>query len=282
MNNEKILILGAKGMLGQQLKVIFSDYQVIAWDFEDLDITNKNDVLTKISYLSPNVVINAAAYNNVDGAEDNQDTVNLLNGYAVGYLAEVAKSINALFIHYSTDYIFDGENKDGYREDSKPRSISMYGGSKLLGEEEVLKNTDKYYIIRLSRLFGKMGEGQNVKKGFVDLMLELSDGKDNIDVINEELSAPTYAPDLAKLTKNLLENNIPYGIYHGANDGSCTWHEFACEIFKLANKDIEVVPISGEKFKRKARRPQYSVLLNTKLLKQRSWQEALKEYINTK
>ena len=280
MNKKKILIIGAKGMLGSELTKVFSEDSVIAWDIDDLDITKKNDVLSKVANLSPDIVINSAAYNNVDGAENEVDRVNLLNGYAVGYLAEASKSINATFVHYSTDYIFNGEKKEGYREDNIPKPISIYGSSKLLGEEEVKKYIDKYYIIRLSRLFGKMGEGQNVKKGFVDIMIELAKDKQSIEVIDEELSSPTYAPDIAKLTRDVLRNNISYGTYHGSNSGSCTWHQFASEIFRLANKNIDVVSVPGIKLRRLARRPKYSILLNTKLLKQRSWQEALKEYLH--
>lgn len=275
----KILIIGAKGMLGQELVKVFNDQEVIAWDREDCDITNKEDIQAKIREQKPNVIINAAAYNNVDKAEEEKDIADKLNGYAVGYLAEAAKEIGAVMVHYSTEYVFDGQNKKGYKEDDRPNPISAYGTSKYLGELELAKFADKYYLIRLSRLFGKMGEGEGVKRSFVDTMVELSKTKDELDVVDEEVSSPTYAPDLARLTRNILEGNYEFGIYHGANRGACTWYEFALDIFKILEKDIKINPVPGSKFPRPAKRPAFGVLLNTKLPEARTWQEALWEYL---
>jgi len=275
----KILIIGAKGMLGQELVKVFHGQEVIAWDREDCDITNKEDIQAKIREQKPDVIINSAAYNNVDKAEEEKDVADKINGYSVGYLAEVAKEIDSVLVHYSTEYVFDGENKKGYREDDRPNPISAYGTSKYLGELELAKFTDKYYLIRLSRLFGKMGEGEGVKRSFVDTMVELSKTKDELDIVDEEVSSPTYAPDLARLTRNILEGDYEYGIYHGANSGSCTWYEFALDIFKILEKDIKINPVPGSKFPRPAKRPAYGILLNTKLPEARIWQEALWEYL---
>jgi len=275
----KILIIGAKGMLGQELVKVFHGQEVIAWDREDCDITNKEDIQAKIREQKPDVIINSAAYNNVDKAEEEKDVADKINGYGVGYLAEVAKEIDSVLVHYSTEYVFDGENKKGYREDDRPNPISAYGTSKYLGELELAKFTDKYYLIRLSRLFGKMGEGEGVKRSFVDTMVELSKTKDELDIVDEEVSSPTYAPDLARLTRNILEGDYEYGIYHGANSGSCTWYEFALDIFKILEKDIKINPVPGSKFPRPAKRPAYGILLNTKLPEARTWQEALWEYL---
>jgi dTDP-4-dehydrorhamnose reductase len=272
----RIVILGAKGMLGGELCRVFSRHEIAPWDFEDLDITNEAEVMEKISVLHPNVIINAAAYNNVDRAEDERDVANLINGRAVGFLAKAAIAAEATLIHFSTDYVFDGKDENGYAEDATPNPISAYGESKFSGEGE-LQKANKHYLIRLSRLFGKTGAG---KKSFVDAMLDLSKIKNEIDVINEELSSPTYAPDLAERTKYILENNLPYGIYHAGNGGACTWYEFAKEIFRLSGENIVVNAVLGEKFPRPAARPKYSVLLNTKLPAMRPWQEALKEYLN--
>ena len=276
----KILILGAKGMLGQELKFAFLGAEIFAWDFEELDITNKHQVEKKISQLLPDIVINAAAYNNVDKAEEEKQRAVLLNGYATGFIAGACKKIDAIFVHYSTDYIFDGEKKEGYKENDIPKPISVYGASKLLGEIETAKNTDKYYIIRLSRLFGKIGAGLSVKKSFVEVMLDLAKSKNEIEVINEELSSPTYAPDLAERTKYIVETKQPFGIYHSANSGRCTWYGFACEIFKQKKIDVKAIPVSGDKFPRPAKRPEYSVLLNTKLPEARDWKEALINYLS--
>ncbi|MBU4421483.1 dTDP-4-dehydrorhamnose reductase [Candidatus Parcubacteria bacterium] len=277
----KILILGVKGMLGQELKHAFLGAEVLAWDFEELDITNEIEVKEKIREQKPDVVINAAAYNNVDKAEIEKNKAVLLNGYALGYIAKACKEAGAIFIHYSTDYVFDGKRKEGYKEMDIPKPVSAYGASKLLGEIETAKNTDKYYIIRLSRLFGKTGDGISVKKSFVDTMLDLAKSKNEIEVIDEELSSPTYAPDLAERTKYIVESKQPFGIYHSAGSGACTWYEFASEIFKQKGADIKVVPVSGDKFPRNALRPKYSVLLNTKLPPMRDWKEVLSNYLAT-
>lgn len=266
-------------MLGQELVRTFHDHEILAWDREECDITDKEEIQTKIREQKPDVIINAAAYNNVDKAEEEKDVADKLNGYSVGYLAEVAKEIGAVMVHYSTEYVFNGENKDGYKEDDRPDPISVYGTSKYLGELELAKFTDKYYLIRLSRLFGKMGSGEGVKKSFIDIMVELSKTKDELDVVDEEVSSPTYASDLARLTRNIIEGDYAYGIYHGANRGACTWYGFAQDIFKIIEKNVKLNPVDGSKFPRPAKRPAYAVLLNTKLPEARTWQEALWEYL---
>jgi len=276
----KVLILGAKGMLGGELTRVFGDKDVVAWDIEDLNITSEAEVMEKISALHPDVIINAAAYNNVDKAEEEKEKAGMLNGRAVGFLAQAANAANAKFVHYSTDYVFDGEKKDGYVESDAPNPVSAYGASKFLGETEA-RGAKKYYLIRLSRLFGKMGTGAAVKKSFVDIILDLAKTKKELRVVNEELSSPTYAPDLAERTKYILENNPPYGIYHAANSGSCTWYGFAEEIFRLKGIKINLTEAESGEFPRKALRPKFSVLLNTKLPPMRDWREALRNYLNS-
>jgi len=284
----KIIIIGAKGMLGQELVRVFAGEEILAWDRDEIDITDEKMTREKILAARPDIIINAAAYNAVDRAEEDFETVNKINGYGVGFLAAAAKAASAIMIHYSTDYVFRGDKKEGYAEEDLCAPVSKYGESKLLGEQELAKNTDRYYLIRLSKLFGRMGAGEGVKKSFVDTMVQkaeanLSESETNknecIEVVDEELSSPTYAPDLARLTKEVIDGKYPYGIYHGANSGACTWYEFAKEIFKIKKINIKVAPVGGDKFPRPAKRPRYSVLLNTKLPAQRSWQEALKKYL---
>ena len=276
----KVLIIGAKGMLGQELVKVFHDHEVLAWDREDCDITKKDEVQNKIQQAAPDLVINSAAYNDVDGAERNKDLADRINGYAPGYIAEAADKAGARLVHYSTDYVFRGDRKQGYKEDAMPDPISVYGLSKYLGELETVKFTKKYYLIRLSRLFGKPGIGEDAKKSFVDKMLELAKTRDKLDVINEEVSCPTYAPDLAKRTREIVEGDYDFGIYHGANKGACTWYEFCQNIFKIKEISVKLNPVPGSKFPRLAKRPAYSILLNTKLPEARTWQEALWQYLN--
>lgn len=286
MHYHKVLILGSNGTLGQALVGEFekAGCQVFAWNRNELDITDKLTVKEKISKLSPDLVINATAVNAVDDIETDDkifDLAKKVNGEAVGFLAQVANDLEIPLAHYSTDYVFDGENRAGYKESDSPNPISRYGQTKLMGEEEVLKRAEKYYLIRVSRLFGKAGESQKSKMSFVDLMLDLvlNKKKEHLNVVDEEISAPSYAPDVAKFTREILEKEMEWGIYHGANDGGCSWYDFAKKIFEIKNIKVNLTPVKSDFFPRPAKRPNYSVLLNTKMLKQRGWEEALEEYL---
>ena len=170
----------------------------------------------------------------------------------------------------------------GFDENAKPRPLSNYGKSKLIGEKEITKNTKKYYIIRLSKLFGKPGKTKGAKKSFFDVMLEAGKKNKTIKVVDEETSCFTYAPDLAKKTKEIIESKKPFGIYHVVNSEPCTWYEAVLELYKQAKIKTKVVPVATSEFPRPAKRPYYSVLLNTKLNPLRSYKEALKEYLNEK
>lgn len=291
MENKKILILGAKGNLGQFLAKAFGEennYDAAGWDREEIDITDQAMLKKKINELKPYVIINAAAYNAVDKCENEEKEFELaskINTDAPGYLAEIALANNAILVHYSTDYVFSGENKVGCREDDAPKPISKYGETKLAGEKAILnlKNKGlKYYIVRTSKLFGPKGESLAAKPSFFDIMLKLAKEREQLDVVDEEESCFTYTPDLARATKKLIESGKDFGIYHIINSGPCTWFEAAKELFKIAGINIKVIPVSGDKFPRPAKRPKYSVLLNTKLEPMRDWREALKDYLSKK
>ncbi len=270
----KTIIIGAKGMLGKELAKIFQDWNPICWDQAEIDIADREDVNEKISETKPDLVVNAAAYTNVDGAETNRDLAMKVNGYGVGNLAEACKKCNAILIHYSTDYVFNGKKQEGYKEDDQPKNpINVYGKSKLLGEKLLQKNTGKFYLIRLSWLFGKFG------KNFVETMLTLAQKNEIIKVVNDQRGKPTFAFDLAKKTRNLVEEKFPFGIYHITNEGDCSWYEFACEIFKITGNKVEIIPVESKEFPTAAKRPAWSILVNTKLPPNRSWQEALEEYL---
>ena len=275
----KVLVLGARGMLGQELVKVFYDKEVIAWDRDDLNIADRGEVFRKIEGVKPDVILNAAAYNAVDLAEEEKEAAFLINAEAVKNLSEMSKKIGSILVHYGTDYAFDGEKESGYTEDDLTDPQSSYGRSKVQGEKYLQEMGGKFYLMRLSRLFGKAGNGENAKKSFVDMILNLAKEKEALEIIDEELSSPTYAPDLAKLTKKIVANKMPYGIYHGANGGSCTWYEFAKEALKLKNISCKLIPVTASQFPRPAARPKYSILLNTKLSPARSWRKALKEYL---
>lgn len=307
MADKKILVLGAQGMLGQELVKIFKkdkNFKVLAWDKKDLDITKESAVYKKIKTVNPDVIINAAAYNRVDKCEDPTEyfLAKKINGEAPGFLAKAAKKIGAVLVHYSTDYVFDGQPEIeepvgcsgtcahchlhenfvpeiGFKEEAKTKPINNYGKSKLLGEVQVAKNTKKYYLIRTSKLFGQPTQVKDGKRSFFDRMLELGKKNKTVKVVNEETSCFTYVPDLARKTKEILEAGKPFGIYHVVNGNPCTWHEATLELYKRAKLKTKVVPVGSEEFPRPAPRPFYSVLLNTKLNPMRDYQEALKEYL---
>ncbi len=284
--NNKILILGAKGMLGQDLARIFEEHNedkanfiLTLWDKEDIDITDEYQVKTKLAELQPEIIINCAAYTAVDDCETNKDLALAVNNRAVGYLAQTGQKIGAVLIHISTDYVFDGKNKIGYTEDSQEFGpLNFYGESKLLGEKTLRLIADKYYLIRTSWLYGQHGNN------FVNTMLKLGEEKKELKVVNDQFGKPTYTIDLAKQILYILNNDLPYGNYHVTDEtkeGGISWYEFAQEIFKQAKIEVKVNPCSSQEFPRPAKRPTYSALINTKLPKLRNWQAALSEYLAT-
>ncbi len=283
---KKILIVGAQGMLGQALREVLKSYELTAWDRAELDITNAAVVQEKISALRPEVIINAAAYTNVDGAEKDRTAAFTVNADGVKNLAAVAKELGATMVHYSTDYIFPGDREAGYKEDDIPGpAVNVYGESKLAGERALQESGCQYYLIRTAWLYGAGG------KNFVDTMLKL--GKEPrktrpaagprgaVSVVNDQHGSPTYTQDLAHYTRELLDKNFAPGIYHATNDGAATWFDFAKEIFATTGMQVTVKPVSSAEFLRPAKRPAWSVLLNAKGPKMRSWQEALWEYLTS-
>lgn len=268
------MITGAKGMLGSRLCQIFSDLQPVCLDVDELDITSLAQVREKLTQLKPDVIINSAAYTNVDGAETNKQDAFLVNEQGPKNLADVAKEIGVTLVHYSTDYVFAGENEDGYAEDDVPGpAVNVYGESKLAGEKAVQTSGANYYILRTAWLYGSNG------KNFVDTMLKLADGRPELNVVNDQHGSPTFTKDVALATRYILEQKMPFGIYHAVNEGSTTWYGFAQEIFRLAKKDIKVNPIPAKQYPLPAKRPAWSMLKNTKNIPMRSWQEALADYI---
>lgn len=280
----RYLILGKNGMLGRDMEKVFHDEDYIAMDMIDLDITDTNKVFETFMSIRPDYVINCAGYTDVDKAEQEQEKANKVNGYAVGVMAKACREIDAMLVHFSTDYVFDGSRKNGYNESDAPSPINAYGRSKLLGENLIFDEMDsldelrpvegKYFIIRTSWLFGENG------RNFVDTMLDLGGFKKEIKVVNDQFGKPTYSLDLAKQTKWLINSKeYPTGIYHVTNEEETSWYDFAVEIFRLADMKANVIPCESDEQPRPARRPKYSSLVNNQLPKLRSWKEALKDYL---
>lgn len=252
-------------MLGHALRKVFPDAHPCG--HTDADITDPDSIRRMMKRLKPDIVINAAAYTDVDGCEDNYAFAEAVNGKGPGYLAEACSATGAVFVHYSTDYIFDGTQTE-YRESDIPSPINRYGESKLLGERNIQKNHDNFRIIRTSWLFGAHG------KNFVDTVLSLSKTNATVKVVNDQVGKPTYTMDLAGKTREIITREP--GIYHITNDGQCSWYEFARTFIPNA------VPCTSAEFPRRAKRPAYSVLTNTKTTPMRHWKEAVGEYVKTR
>lgn len=264
-------------MLGQEMVKVFGA-NAVGWDRVDADVTQFKDLRLKIENLRPGYIINCVAYNDVDGAEDNPETARLLNEEVPRELAAIAKDLDIPLVHYSTNYVFDGQKGD-YAEDDEPNPISEYGRSKYEGEKAVRKIWKKHYIVRTSVLFGRRGASSQTKRSFVQVMLDLAQATNEVRAVSDEINNTTYVVDLARATKLLLEEKRPYGIYHITNSGQASWYEYAREIFSITNKNIDVVPVPRSEFPRKAQTPKLATLVNTKLPQLRPWQEALREYL---
>lgn len=276
----KVLIIGSKGMLGQELAKVFADQQVTLWDREEIDITKPEEYGLKITEVGPDLIINAAAMNDVDGIELDDSVAKLVNGSAVGSIADICSILGIFVVHYSSDYVFDGTKQAGYVESDKPEPISKYGESKLLGERVLKQAASEYYLIRTSRLFGKQGTGEATKASFVDKVIAKAKAGEPLQLVDEEMSSPTYVVDLAKRTREMLAARKPFGIYHVTNSGACTWYQFGKKALELAGLgNVPVTPVPANTFPRPAKRPAFSVLKNTKLPPMRSWEEALAEYL---
>lgn len=273
----KILITGAYGMLGSDLREILKNHELIATGFKELDITNEEKVIEFICENSPEIVINAAAYTAVDDCETNYDDAYAVNAIGPRNLAIACNKIDIPLIHISTDYVFDGSKNTPLLEDDELGPQSAYGKTKLEGEKFIQENTEKYFILRTAWLYGVHGGN------FVQTMLNLAKEHDKITVVNDQIGSPTFSYDLAKGISNLL-NSEKYGIYHLTNEGECSWYEFAKDIFELSKIDLKLIPVSTEEFQKPAPRPHYSVLSNEKWIKagfppMRNYKEALNEYL---
>lgn len=283
----KILITGAKGQLGIEIAEIIRNgkaeiggisenvqaSELILFDIDELDITNLKMVKDKLNHLKPEVVINCAAATNVDGCESNEDIAFKINSIGPRNLALGCEEIKAKLVQVSTDYVFSGVGDKPLKEYDLPVPYSVYGKSKLLGEQYVRQFCSKYFIVRTAWLYGYSGHN------FVYTMIKLGKEKDSISVVNDQIGNPTYANDLAYHILKLIETE-EYGIYHCTNNGECTWYDFARIIIKLSKEKCKVIPCTSEEFKTKAKRPKYSSLDNMMLRntigdEMRDWRDAI-------
>jgi dTDP-4-dehydrorhamnose reductase len=277
----KALIIGGKGLLGKNIAPVFDKtFDLTICDIDTWDITDRASGESHIERHRPDVLINLAAITDVDGCEDTKkELAERINGYGAGIIADLCRERNIRFVHISTDYVFDGTKTLPYKETDIPNPVSAYGITKLMGERAVLEKNPSSLIVRAQWLYGKGGEN------FITKVADIAKQSGTLRVVNDQRGSPTYARDLAEPLIALIEKGKS-GIYHLANSGSCTWFEFAGEIFRLLEIDTAIIPISSEELERKAKRPPYSLFDMWKFqkdtgLKIRPWQEALKEYLTT-
>ncbi len=286
----KILITGSSGMLGIDLcQELAEDCEIIGTDlltshtsrvtsFFKSDITNREAIAKIIALVKPDVVIHTAAMTDVDGCESAGEKAYKINAEGAGNVAGACRSAGAVLIHISTDFIFDGKKRAPYTEEDKPSPLSVYGDSKLKGEEAIKKEAEEYFILRTSWLYGKHG------KNFVDTIIAKAKTEKVLKVVDGQVGSPTYTVDLAKAIHTLLDKVTGYGTYHVSNSGSVSWYGYAKEILRLSGSKTEVIAISSKELDRPAERPAMSILDNSKFAgftgyKLRDWKDALKEYL---
>ncbi|MCF4113123.1 MULTISPECIES: dTDP-4-dehydrorhamnose reductase [Dethiosulfovibrio] len=275
-----ILLTGCNGMLGQEVHSLAKKTKntVIAIDIKELDITEQDTTSSFIHIKKPNIVINCAAYTNVDGCETDEDNAFKVNAIGPRNLAMACEEIGASLVHISTDYVFDGTQETPYDEYDIPSPQSAYGRTKYAGERLVAHCCSRSYIIRTAWLYGIKG------KNFVSTMLQLAKSGKPLKVVDDQIGSPTYAKDLAEGIMTLVEKPR-YGIYHFTNAGFCSWYDFAKEIFDQAGLEVDLSRCTTDEFPRPAKRPAFSKLKNNMgpaqgLPSLRPWQEGLRAYLN--
>lgn len=271
-----VLVTGSGGMLGRDVVPVFRVFAtVLPFTRQQLDITKKSDVDRIFLRKRPSLVINCAGFTRVDEAESKRKEAFNANVTGVGILASSCKKIGAALVHFSTDYVFDGQKKEGYIETDRKRPLNYYGLTKSLGEEVVQQRMDDYFIIRTSWLFGEHGNN------FVEA-IRRQKGSSSIRVVNDQRGCPTYTKDLAAALPSLVKG-YPYGIYHITNTGSCTWFDFAREIVKKSGGGPEVISITSAELDRAAIRPKNSMLRSTKFKRKLPlWKSALQKYLRSR
>jgi dTDP-4-dehydrorhamnose reductase len=278
----KIVLLGANGQLGQDLQRTLNADDLKTFTRKDFDVTEHSRVREELLKFGPNVILNTTAYHRVDDCESHAELAYNVNALAVLNLIRVGNELDAVLVHISTDYVFDGKARQPYTERSEPFPLSVYGNSKLAGEYLVRTIAKRYILIRTCGLYGAAGS-QGKGGNFVQTMLAKARRGDRIQVVNDQEVTPTYTVDLANQIARLLPAQ-QFGLFHMTNEGSCTWYEFARAIFEISGIVADLSPTTSSSYKTPAIRPSYSVLENAHLKElglnqMRHWRDALAAYL---
>ena len=275
----KCFVTGANGQLGSDLicQLKSRGYDVLGTDVQEMDITDSSQVERVMGSYEPDVVFHCAAYTAVDRAEDETELCEKINAFGTKNIAKVCAKLGCKMIYISTDYVFDGEGTRPWEPDDPRSPLNAYGKYKYEGELEVEKYLSRYFIIRISWVFGKQG------KNFVDTMLRLGKEHDELTVVDDQIGSPTYTWDLSRLLIDMAETE-KYGAYHATNEGICSWYEFAKEIFRIKGMKTKVTPVSSDQYPVKAKRPKNSRMSKQKLLDQGfeplpDWKDAVRRYL---
>lgn len=276
----KVLVTGVKGQLGYDVvnELARRDIEYVGVDVEEMDITDYGQVKSVITESRADAVIHCAAYTAVDAAEDNEDICHKVNVDGTRNIAKVCRDLDLKMIYISTDYVFDGQGTEPWKPDDERRPLNVYGQAKYEGELAVQRMLEKYFIVRISWVFGLNG------KNFVKTMLNLGRERGAVSVVDDQFGSPTYTYDLAKLLVEMVISD-KYGVYHATNEGVCSWYEFACEIFRQAGMaDVKVTAVDSGAFAVRAKRPGNSRMSKDKLVEMGferlpRWEDALGRYL---
>lgn len=278
----KVLVTGVKGQLGYDVmnELASRGIEGVGVDVEEMDVTDAKACETVINEVKPDAVIHCAAYTAVDAAEDNLELCRKVNAEGTRNIAKVCKALDIKMMYLGTDYVFNGEGERPWEPDDHREPLNVYGLTKYEGEIAVEQNVRKYFIVRIAWVFGVNG------KNFIKTMLRLGKEKGEVSVVDDQIGSPTYTYDLARLLVDMIQTDR-YGRYHATNEGSCSWYEFARDIFRQAGMDgVRVTPVDSSGFPAKAKRPKNSRMSKEKLVengfeKMPPWEDALGRYLKT-
>ena len=282
----KVAVVGSTGQLGQDLMRLFGE-EAVGFTHQELDVTDEERVASAMSSAEPDWVLNTAAFHRVDDCEANPKLTFAVNALGALNVARAAASVGSGIVFYSTDYVFGGQDRERnnpYEEEDSPHPLSVYGVSKVAGEQLVMQANARHLVVRSAGLYGTTTS----RKGwtFPELMLNKARTDGSVCVVTDQVLSPTFTADLARKTRELIEHDAA-GLFHLTNAGECSWFEFARESFDLAGVEAEMEPISTAQMQQRARRPSYSALATTRLGEvglnpMRPWEEALRDYLQTK
>jgi dTDP-4-dehydrorhamnose reductase len=276
----RVAIIGSKGQLGSDLKKSFKGHEIISFDHDQIEVSDYASCQI-IKESQADVVINTAAFHKTDACEDDPQKTFAVNAIGARNVTEVCREMDATVVYISTDFVFSGSKTSPYTEEDCPNPLNTYGISKVAGENYT-KYAQKYYVLRVASLFGSAGasgKGGN----FVETMITKARNNEEILVVDDMIMSPTYTKDAAEMMKQIVVNNLPFGIYHVTNSGYCSWYEFAGAIFEAVGWNVRLSPTKTHFFQSKAKRPLFSALKSIRLQKyglaMQDWNQALHDYL---